>query len=39
MGLVDLAEDLDAAATDILAFTGFPKAHWRQICSNKPKRG
>jgi len=30
------AELLDANATDLLAFTGFPPAHWRQIWSNNP---
>jgi putative transposase len=25
---------LDEAATDLLAFTGFPKEHWRQLWSN-----
>ena len=35
-GLVDAAEHLDAAGSEILAFTGFPKAHWRQIWSNNP---
>jgi putative transposase len=37
MGLADAAEHLDAAAADILAFTGFPKAHWRQIWSTNPQ--
>lgn len=37
MGLVDAAEHLDGAAAEILAFTGFPKAHWRQIWSNNPQ--
>jgi len=37
VGLVDAAEHLDQAAADILAFTGFPKAHWRQIWSNNPQ--
>jgi len=37
VGLVDAAEHLDAAAGEILAFTGFPKAHWRQIWSNNPQ--
>ena len=26
--------DLDEAAPDVLAFTAFPKEHWRQIWSN-----
>ena len=30
------AELLEASATDLLAFTGFPLAHWRQIWSNNP---
>ena len=30
------AELLEASATDLLAFTGFPPAHWRQIWSNNP---
>ncbi len=37
VGLVDAAEHLDTAAADILAFTGFPKNHWRQIWSNNPQ--
>ena len=32
-----MAEHLDAARADILAFTGFPKAIWRQIWSNNPQ--
>jgi transposase-like protein len=31
-----VAEHLDAARADILAFTPFPKAIWRQIWSNNP---
>jgi transposase-like protein len=31
-----LAEVLDAAAADVLAYTAFPFAHWRQIWSNNP---
>jgi putative transposase len=31
------AEHLADAATDVLAFTGFPKEHWRQIWSNNPQ--
>ena len=31
-----VAEHLDAARADILAFTAFPKAIWRQIWSNNP---
>ena len=30
-----LAED----GTDVLAFTGFPGAHWKQVWSNNPRRG
>src|SRR4030095_5494582 len=33
-----VAQHLDAARADILAFTGFPKAIWRQIWSNNPVR-
>ena len=32
-----VAEHLDTARTDILAFTSFPKAIWRQIWSNNPQ--
>ena len=31
-----VAEHLDAARADILAFTAFPKEIWRQIWSNNP---
>jgi transposase-like protein len=31
------AELLTEAATDVLAFTAFPKEHWRQIWSNNPQ--
>lgn len=31
------AELLAEAAEDVLAFTGFPKEHWRQIWSNNPQ--
>ena len=34
--LPDVAEHLDAARADLLAFTGFPKDLWRQIWSNNP---
>jgi len=27
---------MDSARTDVLAFTAFPKEHWRQIWSNNP---
>jgi putative transposase len=32
-----VAAHLDTARADILAFTGFPKAIWRQIWSNNPQ--
>ncbi|MGH9262951.1 MAG: IS256 family transposase, partial [Acidimicrobiales bacterium] len=32
-----VAEHLDAARADVLAFTGFPKQIWRQIWSNNPQ--
>jgi putative transposase len=32
-----VAEHLDAARADILAFTSFPKEIWRQIWSNNPQ--
>jgi transposase-like protein len=35
--LPTVAEHLDAARADILAFTAFPKAIWRQIWSNNPQ--
>jgi putative transposase len=31
-----VAEHLEAARPDVLAFTGFPKEVWRQIWSNNP---
>ena len=31
------AELLDAAGPDILAFTAFPMAHWKQVWSNNPQ--
>jgi putative transposase len=34
--LDDVAEHLDAARADLLAFTDFPKQIWRQIWSNNP---
>jgi transposase-like protein len=37
LGLDTAAEHLDAAAAEILTFTGFPKAHWTQIWSNNPQ--
>jgi len=33
----DAAELLEQAGPDILAFTSFPEAHWRQIRSNNPQ--
>jgi transposase-like protein len=33
----DAATHLAEAASDVLAFTGFPKEHWRQIWSNNPQ--
>lgn len=33
----EAAHLLADAAHDVLAFTGFPKAHWRQIWSNNPQ--
>ena len=35
--LPKVAEHLDAARADVLAFTGFPKELWRQIWSNNPQ--
>ena len=35
--LPTVAEHLDAARADILAFTAFPKDIWRQIWSNNPQ--
>src|SRR3954467_6411298 len=32
-----VAEHLDTARADILAFTAFPKAIWRQVWSNNPQ--
>jgi transposase-like protein len=37
MGPTQAAEHLDQAASEILTFTGFPKAHWTQIWSNNPQ--
>jgi transposase-like protein len=34
--LPKVAEHLEGARTDVLAFTGFPKEVWRQIWSNNP---
>lgn len=33
----DAAHMLTDAFPDVLAFTGFPKAHWRQVWSNNPQ--
>jgi transposase-like protein len=35
--LPNVAEHLDSARPDVLAFTGFPKEIWRQIWSNNPQ--
>ncbi|WP_084024727.1 IS256 family transposase [Mycobacterium avium subsp. hominissuis] len=35
--LPNVAEHLDAARADLLAFTAFPKQIWRQIWSNNPQ--
>ena len=35
--LPEVAEHLDAARADVLAFTAFPKEIWRQIWSNNPQ--
>jgi transposase-like protein len=35
--LPTVADHLDGARGDILAFTAYPKAVWRQIWSNNPK--
>jgi transposase-like protein len=32
----DAAAMLEAAGTDILAFSSFPEAHWRQVWSKQP---
>lgn len=37
VGLDDAADHLDQAAAEILTFTGFPKANWKQIWSNNPQ--
>ena len=34
--LPQVAEHLDTARADVLAFTGFPREIWRQIWSNNP---
>ena len=38
LGMDTAAEHLDQAGAQILAFTGFPKANWRQIWSNPQER-
>jgi putative transposase len=35
--LPQVAEHLDTARADVLAFTAFPKELWRQIWSNNPQ--
>jgi putative transposase len=35
--LPKVAEHLDSARADVLAFTGFPREIWRQIWSNNPR--
>ena len=35
--LPSVAEHLDTARPDVLAFTGYPKELWRQIWSNNPQ--
>jgi putative transposase len=35
--LPKVADHLDTARTDLLAFTAFPKQIWRQIWSNNPQ--
>ena len=35
--LPKVAEHLDTARADVLAFTGFPREVWRQIWSNNPQ--
>ena len=37
--LPKVADHLEAARADLLAFTAFPKAIWRQIWSNNPRSG
>ena len=37
--LPKVAEHLEAAQADILAFTAFPKGLWRQVWSNNPRSG
>ena len=37
VGLTAAADHLDTAGPEILTFTGFPKAVWRQIWSNNPQ--
>lgn len=35
--LPKVADDLEAARTDVLAFTAFPKEIWKQIWNNNPQ--
>jgi putative transposase len=37
--LPKVAEHLDGARAELLAFTAFPKQIWRQIWSNNPRNG
>ncbi len=37
--LPKVAEHLEGARADVLAFTAFPKEIWRQIWSNNPRKG
>ena len=36
-GFPEAAQMLEEAAEELLAFTAFPKEHWRQIWSNNPQ--
>ena len=37
LGPTPAVDHLDEADAEILAFADFPKANWRQICSNNPQ--
>ena len=37
LGFAKVSEILDEAGPDILAFSTFPKQHWKQIWSNNPQ--
>ena len=37
LGMEAAADHLDQAGAEVLAFSGFPKANWRQIWSNNPQ--